>query len=834
MRRSLLTGTSRRYQLIIGGLRSLLILVLGFALADPRLLAHSDQVNLFFNLDVSESVGNEKQAAVQEFMKTASNGMGKNDQAGVVLFGKHPSLEMSLSSQFEPRAAQSYVNPNFSNIAESLQFAIGKFPTGGKQRIVLMSDGNENMSNALDAAYLAASLGIEIYPLPLTSWFGTGEVFVQTLETPPTVSLETPYQIRVVIMSSQENQGELVVLRNDALLTTQPVTLHAGKNVFMFADTLTESGLYLYKAVLNCPNDVYFQNNEGLSFTRGTRKSQILYLAGGEQAETPLTQALTAQGLQLVSKRLGELGGSLHDLLDYNAIILNNISGQSLPLGFMENLELYVKEMGGGLLMIGGDQSFGAGQYKNTPVENAMPVFMDAPTNMQFSEICLVFVIDKSSSMTTRYDGKSKLEMAKIATFSSIELLNPADSVGVVAFDTEFEWIVPITQAANRQEIADALAQPRESGGTNMYPALESVFRTLKETDAARKHVIILTDGQTDKADFETLVKQMSAADISVSTVAIGKGADQNLLKTIADLGNGRNYYTDDPNAIPNIFTGETKIVTKELITEKTTQPAISAISEIMQGMDQAQLPEIYGQIVTYPKPGANVVINTPYGPLLAAWQYGLGRSVAFTSDLAGRWGKNWVRWDSFGQFAAQMVKWAQRKESPTHYAANIERNGESATFTVDVTDEQHRYLNHLNIHAKVLFPSQKSDMFDLQQIAPGRYQTEFPAEELGEYYVSLFGENDDAASRLEVFGFAVPYTDEFATTEVNTRLLEKIATITHGRMLSLDSVPTDLFTVKSDTVEYGASLWHYATLLFLLLLIVDIAVRKLLKPSYS
>lgn len=831
IRYSFLRHSSLKRKTLVAGLQSLLILVLGLALADPRLMTRSDQVNLLFCLDASESTAPGKRTLITEFMKNAAKEMDEDDQAGLVVFGKEPSLELPLKNEFTLKAIQSNINPNFTNLYSALQFAIGKFPPEGQHKIVLFTDGNENLESASEMAFLAASLGIEIYPVSLTTWFGQNEVFIQNLETPATVPLETPYEIRLAITSSQENRGQLILLRNDQLLMNEEIALKAGKNVLTFADKLPESGLYLYKAVINAPDDVFFQNNEGLSFTRGTRKSQVLYLVNEQQTENPFTETLRIQGLDLVTKEITELTGTLHDLLEYNAIILDNVPGQSLSFAMMENIETYVKDMGGGLLMLGGDKSFGAGYYNNTPIENTLPVFMDVPTDIRISNLCLIFVIDKSSSMATRHSGKSKLDMAKIATFSSIELLNPNDSVGLVAFDWEKQWIVPITTASERQAIANELSRLRESGGTNLYPALEDAFKALQQVDAARKHVIVLSDGRTEKNDFETLVKTMARNDISVSAVAIGVDADKELMQAIAQWGVGRSYYTDDPANIPNIFTGETKIVAKELISERTLQPAPVSAHEVLQGIEYTSFPVILGQVLTYPKPGATVVLSTEKGPLLSAWRYGLGRSIAFTSDLSTRWGKEWVNWDQYGQFSAQMLKWVQRKETQKNYAVEITRQGEQGTFTADVTDSQHRFINHLALKLNILSTSQTNQTLSLEQIAPGRYQAAFPAEDIGEYYFSLFGDEDDEQTDPKVFGFGVPYTDEFTSVGVNTPLLDQLASMTNGQVLQLDEVPKDLFTVQSDIKDYGTSLWPYLAIAFLLLLLGNVAVRKFVNP---
>jgi uncharacterized membrane protein len=827
MSRSFAQGISSKQKIVVGGLRSLLIFILGLALSDPQLMSYSDQVNVVFCLDVSESIPREQKIAAEAFIKKAAAERKSEDQTGLIVFGKLPSFERSLRKDFDPLIIRSDVNSNYTNIYDALRLAIGKLTQKGTNKIVIFSDGNENLQRSLDMAYLASSLGIEIYPVPLASWFGKNEAFIKALETPSQVALETPFEIRLVVISSTENQGQLVLVRNDKILVQQSVELQAGINMLSFGDTLAEPGLYLYKAILNSSEDTFFQNNEGLSFTKGTQKSRILYLTDESGGSKYFAQSLRVQGLDLDQKRIRDIGGTIHGFINYNAIILDNISARSISFSTMEQIEKYVNDMGGGLIMIGGDKSFGAGHYKKTPVEKALPVFMDVPTNIQLSELALIFVVDKSSSMATSYKDKTKLEMAKIAAFSAIEMLNPIDSVGIVTFDTKFEWIVPLTRAIERKMIADKLSQVLEGGGTDLYPALEDAFRVLNQAKSKRKHIIVLSDGETEEADFQSLVQSMSTSGISISTVAIGKGSHVALMKSIAEWGEGRAYYTDDPGSIPKIFTGETKIITKEVITEKTVQPFLRIPNEMLQGIKNVDLPLIYGQVVTYPKPGASVFIETSQGPLLAAWQYGLGRSIAFTSDLSNRWGKDWVLWDHYGRFSSQMVKWVQRKEAHRSFFAAIDREGEKGIFTVDITSDQNRFANHLDLSVNVLLPSGQKQTFSLDQTAPGRYKSAFPAEEIGAYFFSIFGNESLSSSIPRVFGFGIPYTEEFNKTGVNMQLLEDLASTTNGRVLSIDNIPTDLYSSRSDSRRSGIPLWPYFVLVFLLLLIIDVAARK-------
>ena len=840
-----LSISRKRSRILIGGLRSILILVVGFALSDPRIMIGSDRVNLFFCLDISESIRGGLQnrdvsppredgglrengeKGVVSFIRKAAAGIGEEDQAGMIVFGEEPSLEIALKRDFELLPIKSQVNKNFTNLYEALQLAIGKLPPTGENRIILFSDGNQNMEDAIEMAYLARSLGIEIYPVPLESRFDRNEVFIENLSTPQTIPLETPFDIKLLITSMEENKGDVILLRNGKLMTVQQVKLHSGKNVFRFEDVLKEPGLYLYKAIINTPEDAFFQNNEGVSFTQGTRKSAVLYLKGDRGSAVHLTQALQHQGLHVDQVQLNDFPLSIHGLLDYSTIILDNISGQSLSHTLMENIEKYVKDMGGGLIMIGGDESFGAGRYLRTPVEKTLPVFMDVPTDLELPGLCLILVIDKSKSMSGDIVSKNKLEGAKIAAFSTVEMLNPMDKVGILAFDAEFEWVVPITLAKERGKIASRLSTLTSDGGTELYPALQETLKVLDSIDAAKKHVIVLSDGLTTKGDFHGLIQTMKESRITVSTVAVGKDSDRNLLKAISVWGGGRGYYTDDAANLPRIFVGETKMATKKAILEKTMKPFRAMEGDMVQGIPMDDLPLIRGLVVVYPKPGSRIMIDTEEGPLLAAWSYGLGRSVAFTSDLSGRWGRDWVLWDHFGKFTSQMVKWAQRKESPQNYIPHVLQKGGAGTFTIDVTDDLNKFVNNLDLKLKVLFPSKTDKTISMDQVAPGRYNGVFPAKERGEYYLSLFESDAQGFSPPQHFGFAVPYSEEFRGKEVNHDLLNRLATITQGRVLDLNKDSSNLFKASSDGKEFGRPLWPWLVFLSLFILMVDVGVRK-------
>lgn len=814
-------------RLLIRGARVLLIVILTLALCDPRLVRDSDRVNLFFVVDGTDSIRPGLKSKVFSYLQRAGSRMGPEDQAGLILFGENPSLETDLDHGFAVDSYRSQVNRNVTGIRAALQMAVGRLPAEGDNRIVLLSDGNETLGRAEEMGILARSLGIKIYAVPLPTWFSKEEVVVEKLETPEQIHLLTPFEFRLVVSSGRETAGQLTILKSDNLLEQKPINLHEGKNVFLFRDSIENQGLYLYRAVLNVKGDPIPANNEATSFTQATRRSRILYVGQGAAGPNPLSRALIEQGLDLVRVQPEDLPADIYQLADFSAVILDNISGLSLSYRFMENLEDYVKDLGGGLIMIGGDQSFGAGGYRQTPVEDLLPVYMDAPTSLELPAFILTLVIDKSASMAGNLEAKNKLEGAKIAAFSAVEMLNPTDRVGLLAFDSSFQWVVPITPASKRKEIADKLATLKEGGGTELYPALGEAYRILKKFEKARKHIIILSDGLTLKGDFEALVRQMNQDKITFSTVALGRDADLKLMRSIARWGGGRSYHTNNVDLIPRIFMGETRIAAKQVIHEERMVPQLVEAGQMLSGLPLNPLPPIRGQVITYEKPGAEILMQAEAGPLLADWTYGLGRSVAFTSDLTNRWGRDWVRWEHYGRFVSQMVKWVQKKEGPRRYRTEIERKQGQALFRVDVTDAKERFVNQLRMKIRVLLPSKADKTVVLDQTAPGRYGGRFPVNETGEYYITLYSEDKDEAVEPQNIGYSVPYSEEYATREINDRLLSRLADMTGGQLLNLNGNPPDLFQAAQKTRTRGSSLWPYLTLTALLLLLADVALRK-------
>ncbi|MBA7682359.1 hypothetical protein ES703_90709 [subsurface metagenome] len=502
----------------------------------------------------------------------------------------------------------------------------------------------------------------------------------------------------------------------------------------------------------------------------------------------------------------------------------------------MDLIERYVRHAGGGFIMLGGENSFGVGGYYKTPIERALPVDVDVTSSLKIPNLTMVMVVDKSGSMGgSTESGETKLDLVKEAVFSAVELLNPLCQVGLLAFDAEYEWAVPIMSAGERGKLIHNLYRLSYGGGTKLYEALEEGIGELRKTPSAVKHIIVLSDGLTNVGDFPTLVKQAAADRVTVSTVAVGRDADRGLMQDIAEWGGGRSYFTDDLNSIPRIFAAEAIIVSRGLITEETFFPEVASFSEILSGIELSGLPPLHGFVHTYLKSGAQQILSAPSGePVLAVRRYGIGRTAAFTSDFKGKWGKDWLSWDSFSQLTAQLIRWTERVHSPQKLNVSFSHEGGTRTILVEVLDFDDRFINLLDLKGTVIFPNQQALEINLEQIAPGSYSASFDAEDAGPYYIILYGENDEYSIQPETFGMTIPYPREYMEFGANIFLLEELAERTHGELIDMGNGESLHHIFASAETGYRApkSLWRLLAVIALLLFVLEIGVRKIALPA--
>ena len=778
-------------------LRGLLLLLILLAFLRPKVPYRSDRLNVLFLLDTSDSIAFEKRLSAFASLKEAARFMNKKeDTVGLILFGSEPSLAVPPEGGFVlPERLPPSPPSRATDIEKAIHLALAAFPREGGRRIVLLSDGNENRGSALEAAEASKAEGVDIYSLPLRQTFER-EVVVERMILPQEVKEGEAFILKIVAWSAKEGRAHLSLFRGGSFVGSQKVRLKPGKNVFTYQQGLEEQGFHLYQVRLEAEGDSIEENNRAIGVVAVRGRPQVLYVEKDREQGQHLVKALQAQGIQVELVGPEGLPKALEALLRYDLLILSNVSSLTMTKAQMEMIRSFVRDQGGGLLMLGGEESFGLGGYYRTPIEEALPVTMEARQKLEVPSLAVVLVIDRSGSMETAIGRFTKLDLAKEAAQLVVELLDGRNEVGVIAFDTTWSWVAPIGSAKDKAGIIREIASIKAGGGTDMFPALKEAYQVLYERKALLKHLIVLSDGQSTSADFAGLVKRMAKDKITVSTVAIGRDADLSLMLEISRFGKGRFYYTDDPHSIPRIFTLETQLASKAALIEQPFRPLLAnSFHEILQEIEWGKVPPLGGYVATTPKATADLLLLSPQkDPILAVWRYGLGRAAAFTSDFKAKWGVLWLRWEGLSKLLAQLSRWTLR------------RGG-----------------RFLEVQAGIVFPDKGRAVVPLKQVAPGRYRGSFEAEDEGAYLVGVARRQEEKMVGSEVGSLVVPYSPEHRVLEADEALLRGLALSTGGGVLEEAS---QAFRLPRKTVRALKEAWPWILLATFALFFVELILR--------
>jgi hypothetical protein len=421
----------------------------------------------------------------------------------------------------------------------------------------------------------------------------------------------------------------------------------------------------------------------------------------------------------------------------------------------------------------------------------------------------------------------TKLDLAKEAAHLVVDLLDDRNEIGVMSWDTEFIWDAPVRSAKDKTAVHHAIATIKAGGGTDGYPALKESYSVLFERPALLKHVIFLSDGQMTRGDFQGLLRRMAKDKITVSTVAIGKDADVQLMVDVAKWGRGRFYYTEDSQTIPRIFTLETQLASKASLIEQPFKPQLTAPAhEAMQEIDWKAIPPLGGYVATTLKSTAELVLMSHQeDPVLATWRYGLGRSAAFTSDAKAKWGVLWLRWREFNKFWAQLTRWTLRSGSRSDTVATVERRDGVGEVTVDAVDGKGEFINFLDSQVGVVAPDRERTVIDLEQVGPGKYRGRFPAPDEGVYLVGMAQRRSERVVGSQLAGLVVPYAQELRDLGVDETLLREVAELTGGGALG---EPGEAFTRARRQSRIGVEMWPWMIGLVALMMIPEIALRRI------
>lgn len=821
-------------------LRALLLLLIVLALSGIQLRLPSNTLTAVFVLDVSDSIPSEEGQRAEEIIRRAITAMPAGDRAAIVLFGEDALVERLASSDSALARLTSAPITTRTDIGSAMQLAMALFPDEGARRLVLLSDGRENLGFALKQAELAALQEVELVYVPLGLDTAQTEVLVESLSAPGDIREGQEFDLNVVVESTVETGATLRVLADDSLIHSQEITLKPGPNRFTVPVKDAAPGFHRYRAQVVPDVDNRLQNNEASAFTVVSGPPSILLVEGQPGEGDNLAKALQAAEMKITRIAPGELPATLPELAQYDSIILANVPAANLPTGAMDALPVYVRDLGRGLLMTGGQNSFGAGGYLRTPIETAMPVYMDVRSRELAANLALVVAVDKSGSMgrchcddpnlnqsyTPFESGLPKVDIAKEAIMRSAAALGPDDYLGVVTFDDSAHWTLDTQKLVDPGTLESAIGSFAANGQTNMNSGVAAAYDALKAVDAKRKHIILMTDGWVRTGDLTPLVKEMEEQGITLSIIAAGEGSAE-YLKALSEAGGGRYYPAVDMMSVPEVFLKETVKSVGEYIIEEPFYPLPADPSPALRGIDTTNLPALLGYNGTSPKSTARKDLLTMRGdPLLSSWQYGLGRSAAWTSDMKGQWASQWVSWNEFARFSAQLVSWLLPAPKVEGLTPQVTLTDEGALIQLDAVDKDGRPLNFLNVTARLIGPDLNTVEVPLDQTGSGQYQAQVPVADPGTYLVWLGASDNQTSQGTVTMGLVVPYSPEYRASGANLGLLTELARLTGGGPLE---EPLNAFLHNLPSADSAREIWRVLLVVVALLFPLDVALRRVM-----
>jgi Ca-activated chloride channel homolog len=875
--------------------RVLLVVALVALLGGLAMLRTTDRLAVVAVVDVSGSVqrffserdADGRQLTVREGVrKYLERTLGQrrfDDLAGIVVFDGDAAT-VTLPSQPPQRVwERDLPSPGVdgTNLAEAVRLASAIIPPDAAGRLLVFTDGNQTMGDALEAISQVRSVagrerrgGLPIDVVPLRYKLGS-EVIVEAVDAPPTAPAESTVNVRVVLWATEASTGTLQLLREGAAMDLngpaaglgRRVSLSPGRNVVQLEVDLGPGRVHRFKAVyepdaMDAANasgsqqifagDTVLENNQGQAFTISPGKGSVLLVdgvSGGREAGAGRTwaSAFGRAGVSVTTVSPEEMPTTILQLQAFDMVIFENVSADALDPAAQEAYVAFVRDLGGGLAMVGGPNSFGAGGWKSTPIASILPVDVELPDKIVAPEVATVFVIDNSGSMRRPVLGsrQTQQQLANEATALAINSLDRSDLVGVVAFNSEADVVVRLAPNRDSKDSVERVRNIRSGGGTDIAEGLERAIDQFKDLDANPqvaksvkvRQCILLTDGKSMREEeLPGLVDQLVKMGVKVNTIAVGDDADTSTLERLARQGGGAYFYAMNPQNLPRIFLKAVRVVRSPLIREGDFGPVVlPSGSAMVAGVREP--PVLGGLVLTRLRQEPTVVqsIVAPTGePVLASWQVGLGQVVAFTSD-AHSWADEWLGWPGYERMWSQIVRAASRPADGRGVQATASASGDGLALRVDIRNEDGSPAVGLDVPATIYDPAGGTREVSLAAVGPGQYEVRVPTRETGSYVALVKPSVNGRRLAPAIVGATLQEGAEFRVLASNDALIEQLAKAGGGRVLDMaNPASANLFDRTGiKPAESISSLWQFMMIATLGLFLLDVATRRVAWDRY-
>ncbi len=813
--------------------RAVAVILAFVALASPAMVVSSREQAAVVVVDASRSMGESGVAKARQVADGLSAQWGGGVAAGALASGASARIvAVPEKGDRTWKWDAVSVDATQTNLAAAISSAEGLFPAGAARHVVLVTDGQENRGRLEDTAREAAARGLKIHAVAVPGEARPDVRVTSLLASQSRLTEGATLGLTATVESSLAGEGRVRLFENGLQVEERPLKLGVGESqqvAFTRAPDVRNS--YTYRAVVDgFTADAIPENNEVLALVDVQGKPLLLYVEGEPDEARYLVEAMARMGLRLQTRTPETMPQTLRELNGYDAVILSDVAAHKLGDAWMAAIRDYVGKLGGGFVMVGGMHSFGVGGYYRTAIEELLPVKLQAPDQEEQQSSALALVMDRSGSMSGQ-----KIEFVKSAAVATAELLTGKDFLGVYAFDSQVTVVVPMGKvpAEGGGSLAGAISRITAGGGTNIMPGMTQARADLQGVKAKIKHMIVLTDGQTEGTGYEALAAACRAEGITISTVAVGTDASVPLLQAIAANGGGQAYQTVDPASITRIFTQDTMMHTGRLIREEAFQPRLVERHPMLKnwatGFDS---PPLLGYVKTNRKATAQVPLVTDLGdPLLAFWRYELGKVTAFTSDCKSRWAASWVtQWPGYSQFWAQVLRETARAPQGQNMDLTLTHEGESTVAEVRLLEDAGTFQNDARVEADIFFAPanalgaalQPVGTQVLEQTGPGLYRTTFRPDQPGVYLV-----RGRAGSRMVSAGDVFNPSAEAATGQTNDALLARVTKLTGGTFVpAADAAQAKILLDSAEIAQYR-ELWPWILAFLIPLVLVDMALRR-------
>lgn len=845
--------------------RLVIIVLLALALAQPVHLAAvstpiDPQEKLVLLVDQSASLGEVgRQALAAEAARLAAI----HPEALTVFFAKQPVLVAGAAGDTANPAAPATaleppadLDPEATNLAEALSLA-GRLIGSERGRVVLLSDGAPSEGDTLAAATDLARRGLVVEvlgpePADLQNWrAGQSDTQLVRLRVPPSLRQGETFDVEVLLYSETPAEATLNLAHNSETIAEDTVSLEPGLNSLSFSATAAQIGAQTFRATLTAEADRVTPNNSLSAFTQVYPPPQLLVIGESRSVAGQFAAMLNNTGYQSTVMPPADLPDRLSALEPYAGMVLLDVPARAFELEQMLAVQEFARSLGRGVVVTGGRNSFAYGSYEGTPLADLLPVDLEPPPREERPPVALLLIIDHSGSMIeTRGDTPTRLAMAKEAAIRATDILGPDDRLGVLMFDNQYEWVVPFQQiedGAALLEIQQRIARIPAGGGTRILQALEVALPALiAEETAVARHAVLLTDGksfdgQSGVVDYETIIAEAVESGITLSTIAIGTGADVDLLEYLAGQGRGRYHFAETPEELPALTVSESDILRSSALEEGDFAAAIFEPHPLTRGLfsalpepGQTPAPSLAAYLAMTPKPRSEIALQVgPGDPLLGVWGYGLGRVVVWSTDVGQEWATAWVTWPDYRRFWGQVIGYTLPAPDLglLQLDTELEADGTLALVAESV-DAAGQPVDRARPQVSLQTPGGQERQFRLRQVAPGRYEQRLQLPDPGAYQLTVSQTRGDEPEESVTTGFVINYPAEYdtAAAEGGAALLNEIARLTGGRALTLDqSEQVRLPAGGPETVstEVVTELWPWLLGVALLLWPVEIALRR-------